>query len=102
MAIKRKDELSDRDKDFLVGKDCEEMVMSTKIKLAAATCRLWKHKEKFNQTRNNKLFEKSNKHLYDSLKSSSGSVTDPLLQEETSLFWSKVFGKTAKHNDEAV
>eukprot|EP00957_Ditylum_brightwellii_P070116 5325337-Ditylum_brightwellii.AAC.1 len=58
MAINRKEELSNRDKEFLLGKDCEEMVVSTKMKLVAATCRLQKHKEKTNWTHNNKLFEK--------------------------------------------
>eukprot|EP00957_Ditylum_brightwellii_P165162 12574910-Ditylum_brightwellii.AAC.1 len=71
------------------------------MKLAAITCYLRKYKEKNNRTRNNKLFEKSNKQFYDSLRSSSDVVNDPRTQEEITNFWTKLFGKTAKHNEEA-
>eukprot|EP00957_Ditylum_brightwellii_P149706 11400282-Ditylum_brightwellii.AAC.1 len=77
MTINRKNELNDRDKEFLLVKDCDKMVVSTKMKLAAATCCLRKHKEKTNWTHNNKLFEKNNKQFYDSLRRSSNAVTDP-------------------------
>eukprot|EP00957_Ditylum_brightwellii_P096921 7381613-Ditylum_brightwellii.AAC.1 len=77
MAINQKEKLSDRDTEFLQGKDCEEMVVITKMKLAAVTCRLCKHKAKNNRTRNNKLFKKSITRFYDSLRSSSASVNDP-------------------------
>eukprot|EP00957_Ditylum_brightwellii_P014107 1063799-Ditylum_brightwellii.AAC.1 len=72
------------------------------MKLAAATCQLRKHKEKTNWTCNNRLFEKSNKRFYDSLRSSSNAVTGLPSQEEITQFWSKLFGKTAKHNDEVL
>eukprot|EP00957_Ditylum_brightwellii_P174563 13291718-Ditylum_brightwellii.AAC.1 len=72
------------------------------MKLAAATCRLQKHKEKTNQTCNNKLFEKINKRFYDLLRSSSDTMTDPPPQEEIAKFWSNLFGKAAKHNDEVA
>eukprot|EP00957_Ditylum_brightwellii_P045176 3425132-Ditylum_brightwellii.AAC.1 len=102
MAINRKDELSDRNKEFLLGKDCEEMVVSAKMKLAAVTCQLWKHKEKSNQTHNNKLFEKTSKCFCESLRRSCDVMTDRLSQEEITQFWSNLFGKMAKHNDEAA
>eukprot|EP00957_Ditylum_brightwellii_P211468 15366198-Ditylum_brightwellii.AAC.4 len=57
-AINKKDELSDSDKEYLSGKDSEELVVSTRMKLAADTCRLWKLKEKNNRTNNNKLLKK--------------------------------------------
>eukprot|EP00957_Ditylum_brightwellii_P110137 8400187-Ditylum_brightwellii.AAC.1 len=72
------------------------------MKLAAVTCRLCKYKEKNNCTRNNKLFKKSNKRFYDSLRSSSDAVNDPPTKEEITSFWTKLFGKTAKHNKEAA
>eukprot|EP00957_Ditylum_brightwellii_P092262 7024139-Ditylum_brightwellii.AAC.1 len=72
------------------------------MKLAAATCQLRKHKEKTNWICNNKLFETSNKHFYDSLRSSSDVVTDPPSHKEITQFWSNLFGKMAKHNDEVA
>eukprot|EP00957_Ditylum_brightwellii_P124283 9473573-Ditylum_brightwellii.AAC.1 len=72
------------------------------MKLAAITYRLRKYNEKNNCTRNNKLFEKSNKRFYDSLQSSSDVVNDPPTKEEITNFWTKLFGKTAKHNEEAT
>eukprot|EP00957_Ditylum_brightwellii_P062847 4768354-Ditylum_brightwellii.AAC.1 len=72
------------------------------MKLAAVTCCLQKYKEKHTCTRNNKLFEKSNKQFYDSLRSSSDVVNDPLTQEEITNFWTILFGKTVKHNEAAA
>eukprot|EP00957_Ditylum_brightwellii_P078503 5968980-Ditylum_brightwellii.AAC.1 len=72
------------------------------MKLAAVTCRLCKYKAKNNCTCNNKLFEKSNKRFYDSLRSSSDAINDPLTKEEITNFWTNFFGKTTKHNDEAA
>eukprot|EP00957_Ditylum_brightwellii_P094425 7190022-Ditylum_brightwellii.AAC.1 len=72
------------------------------MKLAAVTCRLRKYKAKNNRTRNNKLFEKSNKRFYDSLRSSSDAVNDPPTKEKITNFWTKLFSKTAKHNDDAA
>eukprot|EP00957_Ditylum_brightwellii_P069535 5280885-Ditylum_brightwellii.AAC.1 len=72
------------------------------MKLAAITCCLCKYKEKNNHTCNNKLLEKSNKQFYDSLRSSSDAVNDPPTKEEITNFWTKLFGKTAKHNEDAV
>eukprot|EP00957_Ditylum_brightwellii_P019684 1484913-Ditylum_brightwellii.AAC.1 len=72
------------------------------MKLAAVTCCLCKYKAKNNHTCSNKLFKKSNKRFYNSLRSSSDAVNDPPTKEETTNFWTKLFGKTAKHNDKAV
>eukprot|EP00957_Ditylum_brightwellii_P052126 3952884-Ditylum_brightwellii.AAC.1 len=72
------------------------------MKLAAITCRLCKYKAKNNRTRNNKLFKKSNKCFYYSLRSSSDAVNEPPAREEITNFWTKLFGKIAKHNDEAA
>eukprot|EP00957_Ditylum_brightwellii_P142608 10865598-Ditylum_brightwellii.AAC.1 len=72
------------------------------MKLAAVTCRLCKYKAKNNYTRNSKLFKKSNKSFYDSLWSSSDAVNDPLTKDKITNFWTKLFGKTAKHNKEAA
>eukprot|EP00957_Ditylum_brightwellii_P160934 12252829-Ditylum_brightwellii.AAC.1 len=69
MAINLKEKLSDRDTEFLQGKDCEEMIVPTKIKLAAVTCRL---------------------------------LNDPPTKDEIINFWTKLFGKTAKHNNKAA
>eukprot|EP00957_Ditylum_brightwellii_P168203 12804773-Ditylum_brightwellii.AAC.1 len=72
------------------------------MKLAAITCRLRKYKAKNNRTHNNKLFKKSNKHFYNSLRSSSDAVNDPPTKEEITNFWTQLFGKTAKHNNKVV
>eukprot|EP00957_Ditylum_brightwellii_P182993 13938258-Ditylum_brightwellii.AAC.1 len=36
VAIHQRDALTDRDKEFLAGKDCEKLVVSTRMKLTAA------------------------------------------------------------------
>eukprot|EP00957_Ditylum_brightwellii_P040643 3076259-Ditylum_brightwellii.AAC.1 len=72
------------------------------MKLAVVTCCLRKYKAKNNRTCNNKLFKKSNKRFYDSLRSSSDAVNAPLTKDEITNFWTKLFGKTAKHNNEAA
>eukprot|EP00957_Ditylum_brightwellii_P019629 1481034-Ditylum_brightwellii.AAC.1 len=72
------------------------------MKLAAITCCLCKYKAKNNHTRNNKLFKKSNKCFYNSLRSSSDAVNDPMTKDEITNFWTKLFNKTAKHNKEAA
>eukprot|EP00957_Ditylum_brightwellii_P157644 11998493-Ditylum_brightwellii.AAC.1 len=72
------------------------------MKLAAVTCRLCKYEAKNNCTRNNKLFEKSNKRFYNSLRSSSDALNDPPTKDEITNFWTKLFGKTEKNNNEAA
>eukprot|EP00957_Ditylum_brightwellii_P184791 14075438-Ditylum_brightwellii.AAC.1 len=67
-----------------------------------SSCCLHKYKEKNNCTCNNKLFKKSNKRFYDSLWSSSDVVNDPPTKEEINNFWTKLFSKTVKHNEEAA
>eukprot|EP00957_Ditylum_brightwellii_P184379 14043661-Ditylum_brightwellii.AAC.1 len=72
------------------------------MKLAAVTCCLRKYKAKNNCTCNNKLFEKSIKRFYNLLRSSIAAVNEPPTREEITNFWTKLFGKTAKRNDEAA
>mmetsp|Transcript_36211 Transcript_36211/g.53028 ORF Transcript_36211/g.53028 Transcript_36211/m.53028 type:complete len:519 (-) Transcript_36211:412-1968(-) len=72
------------------------------MKLARATLRLRKFKETRNRNRNNCLFNKSNKLYYTSLRSTANVVSDPPPQQDVSKFWSKLFTRTAKHNEDAA
>eukprot|EP00957_Ditylum_brightwellii_P096984 7385716-Ditylum_brightwellii.AAC.1 len=71
-----------------------------RMKLAAATLKLKKYKDREKQLRSSKLFNKSHKLFYDSLRSTSAIVTDPPLEEDVTKFWTDLFSRTATHNDD--
>eukprot|EP00957_Ditylum_brightwellii_P021017 1584219-Ditylum_brightwellii.AAC.1 len=72
------------------------------IKLAAATLKLEKYKDRGKRLRNSKLFNESHKLFYDSLRSTSATVTNPLPEEDVTKSWTDLFSCTATHNNDAA
>eukprot|EP00957_Ditylum_brightwellii_P094226 7174289-Ditylum_brightwellii.AAC.1 len=73
-----------------------------RMKLAAATLKLKKYKEREKRLRSSKSFHKSHKLFYDSLRSNSTAVANPPTEDDVTKFWTSLFSHTATHNNEAA
>eukprot|EP00957_Ditylum_brightwellii_P144201 10987596-Ditylum_brightwellii.AAC.1 len=87
---------------LLKGKSVDTALTEAHMKLATATLKLKKYKDRAKRLRSSKLFQKSHKHFCDSLRSNSKIVTDPPAEEDVTAFWTCLFSHTTTHNNEAA
>eukprot|EP00957_Ditylum_brightwellii_P185987 14159926-Ditylum_brightwellii.AAC.1 len=87
---------------LLQGKTTDTALTKARMKLAAATLKLNKFKERTKWLRKSKFFQKSHKLFYDSLRSSSKTVTNPPPEEKVTEFWTRFFSCTATHDNDAA
>eukprot|EP00957_Ditylum_brightwellii_P101925 7768377-Ditylum_brightwellii.AAC.1 len=86
----------------LKGKTLDTALTEACMKLAAATLKLKKYKDREKRLRNSKLFNKSHKLFYDSLRSNLATITNPPPEEDVTKIWTGLFSCTATHNNDAT